>query len=468
MKFQPEDPRLTAYVLGELSAAEAAEIEQAAAADPAVRMALEETVLVQRQLKDVLRTQGAALLPEQRANLLEEFSRAEPVSPVPVKLPTRRVMLVTAAILGLGVIIVLATRNSEPAKAAAVTPAPAAASSTPAASPAVSAPAVASPAAAPAPAAPSTPIAPKTWPAALGLLPLPGPAVTVPPDATAQTSILATVRERDQALAADPTSFLAHAANDAANPGLDLISLPPVAVREYVSTVDAQQLPLPVLTGRASLEWIGRTVREKRALPPTKAVRLEEILNSFDLRPGGTSAIAKGTSLSAESLACPWKPSATLLMIHFQGAIDGPRAVEALLAIDPMAVSKYRLLGFSPIKGAEAATLPNHLPAKTGTTLLVELEPRASAKALGEIRWKVEGADATALPILRVPDAEPSNDARFAALLAAYSLWLTRDQPAIIDDVLVAGLARECAASDMPNDRKDAMILIAKSLEIDP
>ena len=53
------------------------------------------------------------------------------------------------------------------------------------------------------------------------------------------------------------------------------------------------------------------------------------------------------------------------------------------------------------------------------------------------------------------------------ALLASYSLWLTKDQPDSIDTELVSGLARECAASELPIDRRELLVLIGRTMELE-
>jgi len=319
-----------------------------------------------------------------------------------------------------------------------------------------------------APDSPTTTPAGEPLPFAVAILPAPGPKI---PNSTAvaptKSQLTLNVKALDAALQDSSGEMYSRLERQlASGPLPDAASLPELVSRGAVSTADAHELPLPVLAGSGSLGWIYKSVKEQGLRPDTKIVRLEEILNAFDLRPNGTAAIAKGASLTAESFACPWKPSATLLMIHFQGAINGSRQVEAALNVDPTAVSSFRLLGFSPIRGIEDGTLPTSLPAKTGTTLLIEIEPRASATNLGEIRWKVEGTDAAPVPIIRRPDAEPSDDARFASLLASYSLWLTKDQADSIDTELVSGLARECAASDLPLQRRELLVLVARTMEL--
>ena len=66
MKITPDDPRLTDYVLGELSAEDAVAVDRAAAADPAIRLSLNElertmswlgeTLALQAEMKATIRT----------------------------------------------------------------------------------------------------------------------------------------------------------------------------------------------------------------------------------------------------------------------------------------------------------------------------------------------------------------------------------------------------------------------------
>lgn len=450
MKLHPEDPRLTAFLLGELPPDEAAAVERAADADPSVRAELDESYRLQRVLMAALAPDSKQLLPRQRENIRRAV-REHPTAAQLVTFPERKRpalsrLLPFGIAAAIGIVSWIAFRkpaDDTPASVAA-TPQP-----PPATSPATQA----------------------ELPYSVAILPAPGPRIPGQAAVTApvKDQLAVNAKAFNEALQNASGEMLDQVARQLEQGPLpDTASLPELVTRGHVSTAVSRELELPVLAGRGSLGWIYRSVKDLGERPLSKAVRLEEILNAFDLRPNGTASISKGASLSAESLACPWKPSATLLMIHFQGALNGPRQVQAVLNVDPTAVSTFRLLGFSPIRGLEAGAMPTHLPARTGTTLLVEIEPRASATNLGEIRWKVEGSDAAPLPILRKPEVEPSDDARFAALLASYSLWLTRDQPEAIDKELVSGLARECAASDLPLNRRELLVLIGRTMELEP
>ena len=63
MKLHPEDPRITAYVLGELDAEDAAAVEQAAAEDPAIQEKVREAGEIQRFLKERLAPPPATCFP---------------------------------------------------------------------------------------------------------------------------------------------------------------------------------------------------------------------------------------------------------------------------------------------------------------------------------------------------------------------------------------------------------------------
>ena len=134
---------------------------------------------------------------------------------------------------------------------------------------------------------------------------------------------------------------------------------------------------------------------------------------------------------------------------------------------DPASVRRYRLLGFAPVAGLAPGPLPTRLPAKTITSLVhrnrtLHRQPATSEPSSGP---------STARPpppvtIARHGDAEPSDDARFAALVCTYAQWLAREPSGLIDTDLLAALARETAAEDLPADRMDFLNLIDQSLNL--
>jgi hypothetical protein len=242
--------------------------------------------------------------------------------------------------------------------------------------------------------------------------------------------------------------------------------LPALIHRGSVAAANAPRLSLPVQSGSASLNWVTHSIRQEHKMPPANAVRVEEILNHFALRPAGPAAVAQGVTVSTETLPCPWKPSASLLIVSFRGAAEKDTQIQATFDANSTNVSRYRLLGFAPVSGMPDGAMPTHLPAKALTLVAIEIEPNNAATEFGSIQWTINGQDAPAVQVSRRSDTEPSDDARFASLLCTYGQWLAGDQSGLIDGVIVAALAREVAADNLPPDRFDLLNLIDQSLNL--
>jgi hypothetical protein len=445
MKLQPDDPRLSAYLLGELPADEAAAVERAVAADPALGLAMRELESVQRLLTNTLSPGAATLLPMQRENILRAARHADESGKI-VLLSSRRslvktllIPLAAAAMITLAVFILLQLPGGRDLNASN-------------------------------PSKDSVP--PGTLPLEVALLPAPGPPDASNPGTTearptASSNLSKAAAARSDALQENGDLFLRKVAERLAQiPPPTEKELPPLVHRGSVIAAEQASLPLPVHTGRSSLAWITRSIREDHKRPPANAVRLEEVLNQFTLRPAGAAAIAQGVTLSTETVVCPWKPSATLLLVSFRGANDANCDVTATFQASPTAVQRFRLLGFSPVPGLPPGPLPTRLPAKTITSLVIEIEPSTPAGDLGTIEWSVNGQQAAPVLIARQGDAEPSDDIRFAALVCTYAQWLVGQPSGLIDADLLAALARENATESLAADRIDFLNLIDQSLNL--
>lgn len=445
MKLHPDDPRLSAYLLGELPADEAAAVERAVAADPALGLALRELESVQRLLTSTLSPGAASLLPLQREKILSAARHADEAGKT-LLLPSRPslvrnllIPLAAAAMITLAVFILLQLPGGKDLNAAKP---------------------------------PKDSVPPGTLPLEVALLPAPGP-----PDfsgqgntearPTASSNLANAASGRSAAMNDNGDLFLRKVAERLAQvPPPGEKDLPPLVPRGSVNAADQPSLPLPIHAGRSSLAWITRSIREDHKRPPANAVRLEEVLNQFTLRPAGAAAVAQGVTLSTEVVSCPWKPSATLLLVSFRGTNDASSEVTATFKASPAAVQRYRLLGFAPVPGLPPSPLPTRLPAKTITSLVLEIEPSTPAGELGSIEWSVNGQSAAPVPVSRQGDAEPSDDARFATLVCTYAQWLIGQPAGLIDTDLLAALARENAAETLAADRIDFLNLIDQSLDL--
>lgn len=423
MKLHPEDPRLTAYVLGELGPEDTSAVEKAVAEDPALQAEVSELRTIHGTLASRLVLAPEQLLPSQRDHIrrtARETARAGggfSFSNLREKLQPLLIPTAAATVL-MGATLIMVRMPQPVEKPVAATPKPA------------------------------EPPKPSNHPA-------PGPA-----DPAAR-----------QAAPATPDSAS---------------ELPPLVRRGSVKAAEFPTLDLPVQAGKSSLEWVSKAVLENRQLPRHDAVRPEEMLNSFQFRFNGTTAIARArdlaewqpdqkeggvsapvATLSTEMIACPWKPSSTLLLISLRGNPEKSSEVRISYQSNPGNVFRYRLIGFAPVVGKkEAPHLPATLAADSTTVLAIEIEPSKPGGELGSLVWSADGKPAPAITLQHKGDTEPSNDARFAALVCTFAQWLGGEQAGAIDADIVSGLAREIASSDLPAERSAFLNLIDRSLNL--
>lgn len=410
MNPAPDDPRLTAYVLGECPPDEAAEFARAIAADPALGIAAREIESVERMLATTFAAGEDVLSPRQRNTILAA-ARAADVSPV-TRLQSRpRIArwlapLSAAALILLGIILFVPEETPTGNVGTASNP--------------------------------------ENPPIPVSMLPAPGPV--------------------------DASETRGGGASSASVP------VPPPATghpvlrpRGPVSAAHHPLLPLPIQSGRASYGWITESIREQGRLPPADAVRTEEILNHFRVRPVGATAIHQGITLTVETLPCPWKPSATLAVVAIRGARESAHTATATWHADASAVWRYRLIGHASPVGVAPRPLARTLAAAAEHVLVLEIEASSPMqRGFGSIEWTVDGEPAPSLAIAYNPSRTPSTDARFATFVCALAEWLRAhsDDGSRIDAEVVSTIMSEVEADPPAPDRAKFLQLARKALEI--
>lgn len=242
-------------------------------------------------------------------------------------------------------------------------------------------------------------------------------------------------------------------------------TLPPLPPRTQVGLPNIASFSLPIHTDNGSLDRITKSLELHHKLPDPSHVRTEDLLNCFNLQPSGTTGISRGVTLSTESIASPWKPSSVLFIITIRGASEENHQVNITFKPAMANVARYRLIGFEtstdPGFKAPASTI---LPAQSTATLVLEIDPSISASELGSLQWSIDDQPVAPVALSHRSSADPSADAEFAALICAFGQWLDRGRPDLVDEQVVAALAREIAAKNPPQDRADFLTLIDRAL----
>jgi len=408
MPIHPEDPRLTAYAAGELGAAEAAEVERAVAADPALQAELAEIQATVSIARETLTLPRAVLLAGQKEEILRLARKSDlgqgtaPAIPWFSKMQGWLIPAAAAAVLAIATFILTRMPDDRP-KVTTTSPAKQ-----------------------------QAPVGPTDVAKA------PAPAPVAPPYVSPNRGPLAPSR--------------------------------------------VSRLDLPIRKEKTGLDAITRPIRDDQRLPSRDLVHLEELLNNFTLRFNGTTAIARGAAanwhpdkrpagtppviatLSTEMVACPWKPSATLLLVSVRGNAHQDTPVSLSYVPDPAKVARYRLLGYSGPQGGAGQKIPDLLPAGASTVFAIEIEPTGPQTQFGSLEWTTHGEKAPSIQLTHNRETEPSDDARFATLLCTYGQWLAGEQAGIIDAEIVSGLARELDSATLAPERVEFLALVNRSL----
>lgn len=230
----------------------------------------------------------------------------------------------------------------------------------------------------------------------------------------------------------------------------------------------------------ASYRHIHHLIFEESRLPEPSSVRIEEMINHFPYNyPSLAGSETKPLIVRADLTRCPWAKDRVLLRVVVQARpgsggdwADPPeiiaRDARVRVVFNPAAVARWRLIGFDgPLSGpdAEAGGL---VAAGRSLTVLYELAPAGAAKSAsvctiraeyrlpGEARLRKLSLHAPGGAVGRFEDA--SADFRFAATVAGFGMVL-RDSP-YKGTCTAAGMldAAEASLGDDPTGRRSEFV----------
>ncbi len=462
-----DDPRLTAYALGELDPVEAALVEAEVASRPEARAVVLEIQGAARLLSDHLRAEVA---PAPTPGLL----RAVDARLAPAR-PRRRWVrpALAASALGLSATLTWAvldrSRADREARQLAMSTPPAPPGSLRTSEPQAH---FAPMAPAPAPSADqsATFVDAADAKADLGLPAGPGPAPAPKRAMIAQTFRRIAAGNggfRRWGAVEDPQSSKAKSSRFEASTA--------VAPEGFSSTEARPISTFPVAPGSDSYARVGDNL-DRGVLPPPESVRVEELINALSYaypEPEGDDPIG----CDVEVARCPWDAGHRLVRIGLKGGRELSREVNVALRFQPDRASAYRLFGFDerPATGPAEGDLPRKeasLRPGQNFTVLYEVVPpegRGATLAAGlssppklldlEVRCRI-GDPATPRSISRSandsdrPFDQASPDFRLASALAGFGMLL-KDSPArgSLTWASVATLAQGAVGADPSGER---------------
>jgi len=411
MKHPLEDSQLTAYVLGEIEPDKAAFIESAAAEDPNLRQKIHEIEDIQRFLKERLAKPAEQLHPRQYENV-KRNARIQKSAIAKLSFAALKDRLLSWLIPSAAIAVITFTTFVLMHMSAKSSP-------------------------------------PIVKPINVGI------EAARPP-----------IQAQAPAVTPQPVPLL----SSFAHPG-------------FLTPKDCPVIEIPIITGCPKISVLNKIILMESRFPKNEEINIEEIINSYPLRLNGVSSIArdqnnqwhpddreKGKSshfatLSTEMIACPWRPSATLLLISIRANTIKDCDIKISFQPNPENVSRYRLLGFTPTSGQTFGSTPTRLSAGAYTSFAIEIASSNASTNLGLLTWSTEGQPAPTISLIHKADAELSDDARFATLVCTYTLWLTKDQLEIIDKEIIAALTRETSSVTLPPERREFINLIERSLQ---
>lgn len=197
-------------------------------------------------------------------------------------------------------------------------------------------------------------------------------------------------------------------------------------------------LNVPLASGAASWPWIVRSIEEQKKLPPQRAVRIEEMVNHFRYK---KPTMISGGGLVADMEICrtPWNPTTVLLAVHVS-ADSASQSVNApaILSINATRVQRVRLMGYAQPKNTptnDRVGRPSHASRSHGNYVIYELEMRENEGSInnGAIATLSlgKGANTAQLPVGRISGwIHASADLRFASAVSACGMLLNGSQAA--------------------------------------
>ena len=283
----------------------------------------------------------------------------------------------------------------------------------------------------------------------------------------------------------NPEAFIAEVKNAARKPDLaDLGSMDFLQDNPFISAEEEPRSMVPIVSGRASYHLVERFIRRENTLPPRNSVRTEELINHVSYAEEGGADLG-GIKLAVEIAVCPWDSKMLLMGVLLRNESEKFIAGDTVLQleVEPDLVRSYRLIGYASRRsGEDAGGVSVGLPPGRSNYALYHLRPSVPEKVEAQqVVARVSLNTGTQGGELVVPVTNPprnwsmaSNNLRTAVALSAWGMVL-RQSPfgGPLTHLHVGELAQGALDTSDPSDlkRREALQLVLDALplfEVDP
>ncbi len=258
-------------------------------------------------------------------------------------------------------------------------------------------------------------------------------------------------------------------------------SLIKLVENDWVNRADQAVTRMPLVCGKASWSWMKQSIEVDGILPDKNAVRVEEIINAFSYDKPSDLELSFTTS-GVELVQCPWNAERMIAIILVKNKHVDSAQVEAAVTFSE-SVEKYRLVGYAKGEDLEDNVMaPAKIIMGAGDSHLVmyEIETVAGIEVAADvlslnIRSEVmsEGERVREGKTLKVQFSDRAwtksvKDVQFALILATWSQILSESNydAGMNKEGLVEMIHGFESAHTIKDEQAQALEIIKKSLNL--
>lgn len=253
-----------------------------------------------------------------------------------------------------------------------------------------------------------------------------------------------------------------------------LPKLPELKERDWESLEGKDRITVnvPLTSGATSWPLLQRYIGEMSTLPPSSAVRIEEMVNHFGYK---TPTMLKGGGLVGDMEICdtPWNPTTVLLAIHMRAISEETSDAVAAVTLNGQQVKRARILGYSGVMPGSAKPNSMHISKTHGNYVIYELELNGNRDGDQTIATLQIGQQEANLQVSSGKVKSwftTSEDLRFASTVTAAGMLLssTKELGELDADRLLSllGVLEQKDSSSLLGERKLALPILKRSAEL--